>query len=77
MQQNEIVLNATGVLVNDLISDFTSDINVKVIFIESFPNSNKTFVTLEDVDFIPVRGRDEKRCTVEIKDLEDYLVLGL
>ena len=40
-------------------------------------NSNKTFVTLEDVDFIPVRGRDVKRCTVEIKDLEDYLVLGL
>lgn len=77
MEQNQIVPDATGVLVNDLISDFTAGTHIKVIYVQSFPTSNKTFVTIEDVHFIPVRGRDEKRCTVELSHLDKCLVLGL
>ena len=77
MEQNQIVPDATGALVNDLISDFTADTYIKVIYVQSFPTSNKTFVTIEDVDFVPTKQRPEKRCTVELSHLDDCLVLGL
>ena len=77
MINQEIVLNATGTLISDLISDFVTGTQIKVIAIRSFNNVNKTFVTIEDINFIPERGRPEKRCTVHLETLDESVVINL
>lgn len=63
-------INDQLVLNKQLISDFSSGTEVKVIDIFKFKNSPTVqMVTLEDINFIPTKARPEKRCTVHLIDL--------
>lgn len=62
-------VNDVFFLTNNLVSDFIIGTKVKVIGFLEFNNSNKIFVTLDDVNHIPTKERGLKRCTVLLSDI--------
>lgn len=68
---NSNVLPSLYMLTDHLISDFNAGDLVKVIYVQTFNNSqgNKCFVTIDDVNHKPTKERSEKRCTIQLSDL--------